>query len=265
MEKLGRGTSNNWRLKVSAKSPAGYDPDNFIGVAPNATDGMDGYKYSKAPEMNKTLTLEITHKDWPTGTRLAHDLRSPAAGVKTWDMTVRSSKPNDSVTLSWNSISRDVPRNYRLTMVNPVTNERVNMRSAASHIVSVGQDGTQTVQITAEPISRNSGVQITSLDVLTAAGTTGRDTRSANIHFTLTRSAAQMTINVLNGRGQVVRKLTNLSTRDAEGGLSTGSALWDLKNQQGTAVAAGQYNVELQVQTEDGQRVRKVQPLVITR
>lgn len=264
VEKLGRGTSDNWRLKVSARSAAGYDPDNFIGVAPKASDNMDGYKYSKAPEMNKTLTLDIVHNDWPEGTRLAHDLRSPASGVKTWNMSVRSSKPNDSVTLSWNSISRDVPRNYNLTLIDPATNKRVNMRSAASHIVSVGPTGTQNVQIVAEPVSRGSRVQITAFDVLTAVGPS-RDTRSANIHFTLTRAASEMSINVLNGRGQVIRKLNNLSTRDVEGGAATGTALWDLKTQQGTTVAAGQYNVELQVQTEDGQRVRRVQPLVITR
>ncbi len=264
VEKLGRGTSDNWRLKVSARSAAGYDPDNFIGVAPKATDNMDGYKYSKAPEMNKTLTLDIVHSDWPQGTRLAHDLRSPATGVKTWNMAVRSSKANDSVTLSWNSISRDVPRNYTLTLIDPATNKRVNMRSAASHIVNVGPTGTQNVQIVAEPVSRGSRVQITAFDVLTS-GDASRATRSANIHFTLTRAASQMSINVLNGRGQIIRQLNNLSTRDAEGGAATGTALWDLKTQQGTTVSAGQYNVELQVQTEDGQRARRVQPLVITR
>ena len=264
VEKLGRGTADNWRLKVSARSTAGFDPDNFIGIAPKATDNMDGYKYSKAPEMNKTLTLDIVHNDWPEGSRLAHDLRSPAPGAKTWDMTVRSSKPNDSVTLSWGSITRDVPRNYRLTLVDGATNQRVNMRSASTHIVNVGQNGLQNVQIVAEPITRGSGVQITSFNVLTAGDAT-RATRSANIQFTLTRAASQMTINILSGSGRLVRTLNNLSTRDVSGGVATGTALWDLKNQQGTSVAAGQYNVELQVQTEDGQRVRRVQPLVITR
>ena len=65
-------------MKISAKSATGYDPDNFIGVAPNATDSLDGYKYGKPPIMNKGLSLDIIHKDWEKDGRYAHDLRSPA-------------------------------------------------------------------------------------------------------------------------------------------------------------------------------------------
>ena len=262
-EVLGRGTSNNWRLKVSAKSDTGYDPDNFIGVAPNATDGLDGYKYGKPPVMNKSLSLDIMHKDWEKDGRYAHDLRSPGLATKTWDMTVTSTKPGEKVTLSWASIAHDVPRNYTLTLVDSGANQRINMRNSSGYAVTTGSDGTRSVQVIAEPAGSRNSVEISTFEVVNNAGA-GRAAQSANIHFSLTGDADTQVV-VRNARGQAIRTLVPTTTKAAGSGVTTGSALWDLKTQQGTTVAAGQYNMELSVKASNGRSARRTTSFLITR
>ena len=259
---LGRGTSNNWRLKISARSVNGYDPDNFIGVAPDATDSEDGYKYAKPPIMNPNLAFAIVHNGWKMGDQYAHDLRSGAATTKTWDMAVKSGKPNESVTLTWSTIARDVPRNYQLTLIDPNTNQSINMRNALSHVVSTGADGSYTVQVVAQPKTQQNVLEINTFEVLNNNPST-RGTLNANINFTLTGDA-QAQIVVRNSRGQVIRTL-NPTTKAAGAGTVSGSALWDLKSQQGVTVAAGQYNVELHVTSTDGRSARRTSPFLITR
>lgn len=261
-EVLGRNTSNNWRLKISARSDNGYDPDNFIGVAPNATDGNDGYKYAKPPIMNNNLSFAIVHNDWEKGGRYAHDLRSAAAAPKTWEMAVKSGKPNESVTLTWSTIAHDVPRNYQLTLIDPATNQSINMRNTLSHVVTTGADGSYTVQIVAQPKTHQNLLSINTFEVLNNATST-RGTLNANINFTLTGEADTQIV-VRNGRGQIVRTLTP-TTKAVSAGITTGTALWDLKSQQGATVAAGQYNVELRVKSTDGHSARRTTSFLITR
>ncbi len=266
-EVLGKGTSDNWRLKVSARSASGYDPDTFIGVAPKATDGNDVYKYSKPPQMNKTLTMDIVHDDWVKGGRYAHDLRSAILTAKTWNMVVHSDKPNESVTVTWPGISRDVPRNYRLTLIDPQTNQQVNMRNSPSHVVSTGIDATRSLQIVAEPVSHHDAVQITEFEVLnngvSSRAVAGASAQSANIRYSVSGDAEAQIV-IRNPRGQVIRTLSNVTSR-AVGGVSTGTALWDLKTQQGVTVATGQYQIELNVKTATGRSARRVTPFMITR
>lgn len=266
-EVLGKGTSDNWRLKVSARSASGYDPDTFIGVAPKATDGNDVYKYAKPPQMNKTLTMDIVHDDWVKGGRYAHDLRSAILTAKTWNMVVHSDKPNESVTVTWPGISRDVPRNYRLTLIDSQTNQQVNMRNSASHVVSTGVDSTRSLQIVAEPASRHDAVQIMEFEVLNNGGSSravaGASAQSANIHYSVSGDAEAQIV-IRNPRGQVIRTLSNVTSR-AAGGVSTGTALWDLKTQQGVTVATGQYQIELNVKSSTGRSARRVTPFMITR
>lgn len=97
---ISRGASNNWQLKISATSDSGYDPDNYIGVAPDATDNLDNFKYSKPPSPNRSVSLDIVNPTWEKNGRYAVDLRSATIATKTWNLNVTSTKPNEAVTLA---------------------------------------------------------------------------------------------------------------------------------------------------------------------
>jgi len=94
------------------------------------------------PVLANAVQLSIVHTDWKT-TSLMQDLRAPGNTTQTWDMTVTSPKPNDTVTLSWANLAKSVPRNYRLTLVDKDTNTRQNLSSTASYVVNTGTSGTR--------------------------------------------------------------------------------------------------------------------------
>ena len=151
----------------------------------------------------------------------------------------------------------------RLTMVDRVTNQRINMRNSAGHVVTTGPDGTRSVQVIAEPAGSRNSVEISTFEVVNNAGA-GRAAQSANIHFSLTGDADTQVV-VRNARGQAIRTLVPTTTKAAGSGVTTGSALWDLKTQQGTTVATGQYNVELSVKASNGRSARRTTSFLITR
>lgn len=255
--------SNNWRLRISARGETSSDLTSYIGVAPQASDSMDSYKYEKPPIIGNQLTLDLVGRNYPSGTRLAQDLRSPVMGRKTWDLIVRSPKPNENVTLSWSDIAASVPRDYHLTLVDRDNNVHRNMRSNATYVLNTGEGAVRRLQVVAEPTRGAGRVQITSFDVMPNVSA-GRSVSSVAINYTFSHTAeAQVVVRDAGGR---ILRILSPRTRSENGGQSNeGSAVWDLRDNQGIALPSGLYNLELVARTEDGQRTRNVKPYLLTR
>jgi hypothetical protein len=251
--------SNNWKLRLAAKSTDSADTDNFIGVASGATDKADNFKAEKPPVMNPTVALSILQSD-NGKTRLAYDMRSPALARKTWELQVSTPKPNSEVTVSWPEISTSVPRDYNLVLVDKETNTRRTMRNTTTYAFKTGESGTRNFQIIAEPTRGAGRMRITTFDVAANAPVAGRSASSVTINYALSQDA-QMQVTIRDGRGRTVRTLNNV-TRAAN---NSGNVIWDFRDQSGTVLPGGVYNVELNAQTEDGQRDRRVQPYILTR
>lgn len=260
---LGQGNNgvnaNNWKLRLAAKDANSSDSENFIGVAPTATDKYDLFKADKPPSMNPSVSLDIINKDWSAG-RFAQDLRSPALARKTWDVLVRTPKSNQDVTISWPEIANSVPRDYNLLLVDKETNNRRTMRSATTYAFKTGDSGTRSFQIIAEPARGAGRMRIVNFDVAQNSSAPGRSASSVTINYGLSHDA-QSQIIIRDGRGRTVRTLAS-GTRSAN---ANGNVLWDFRDQNGTVLPGGIYNVELNAQTEDGQRDRRVQPYLLTR
>ncbi len=263
--KLGRGTDNNWRLRINAQGASSMDGLTYIGVAPKATNQADSYKYSKPPAVNNSVSLDIVHNDWSADSngRYAQDLRAPGPTVKTWNLTLTSPRPNEDVTLSWPDIAASVPKTYKLTLVDTDTKERRDLRGTSSYVVNTGAAATRHMQIVAQPTGRRGTPTITSFDVVANGSTkaAGAPT-SVNIHYTLSDSA-ETRVYIRDAQGHTVRTLT-ATTRDT-GGSSVGEAVWDIKDQKGVTLPSGVYNVELVALGADGQRSRQVKPVIMSR
>jgi len=255
----GRATATNWRMRLTAKGATSSDMTTFIGVAPRATDGPDNYKYDKPPILNHLVSLDIIRD----GGRYAQDLRSPSTSRKTWDLVVRSPKPNEDVTVSWPDIAASVPRSYQLTLVDRDGSARRNMRTASSYVVNTGGSATRSLQSVAEPSRNASRMQITAFDVVPNNNGRAVAATSVAIHYGFS-DAAEARIQIRDGRGRTIRTLT-ATTRAAEGDPNSGTAVWDLKDDKGASLTSGVYNIELMALSQDGNRTRQLRPYLLTR
>lgn len=254
-----KASVDNWKLQLTAHNAMSTDIAN-IGVAPKATNSEDNYKYGKPPALNNTVQLNIVHSDWKTGT-LMQDMRAPGNASQIWNLTVTSPKPNEDVTVSWANLTRSVPRNYRLTLVDQGSNTRRSLQSSASYTVNTGISGTRQIQILAEPTTRTSGVLITGFDI--AQTITRGGIAAVTIHYALTQDAETQIV-IRDGGGRSIRTL--LPTRSASTGTAgTGQAVWDMRDQAGAKIPGGSYTIELNALESSGQRARQIKPFIVDR
>ncbi len=262
---LGRSLPNNWRVNLLAKSAHGSDTLTYVGVAPNASDTNDLYKYGKPPVFNPGTSLDIVHGDWGSANgRYAQDLRSSSLTTKVWNLEVSAPAADKEVVITWPGVANSLPRNYDLYLVDPSTNLRHSLRDMSSYTVAVTGGVSRSLQIVAQPRNGRTAVAISSFDVTGAtrgAGAAG----AVTIRYTLT-TAADAQIKVTDSRGKVVRTL-NTTTRAAADGSQTnvGEVVWDLKDQKGVSIGAGSYNVELVAVSSAGQRSRQIKPYTVVR
>ncbi len=254
-----KASVENWKLQLAARNNMSTDVAN-IGVAPKASNSEDNFKFGKPPAMSNAVQLDIVHADWKTS-KLMQDMRAPGNATQTWNLTVTSPKPNDDVTLTWANLTRSVPRNYRLTLVDKDTNTRRPLQSTASYTVNTGASGTRQIQIVAEPTTRTGSVLITSFDV--ARGNSRAAGTPVTINYALSQDAeTQIVIRDAGGRSIRTLQPTRSASTSANG---TGQAVWDLRDQTGVKIPAGNYQVELNALGSNGQRARQIKPFIIDR
>jgi hypothetical protein len=259
---LGKGAIDNWRLRLAATGASGSDNYNYIGVAPKATDSLDAYKYVKPPVMNNQLTMDIVHTDWKYGSRYMQDLRSTASTPKTWDVVVKSAKPNEKVTVSWPELNSSVPRGYKITAVDTQTNATIDLHSRSSYTVNTGATATYHLQFVATPTQNVGRIQITAFDVAQPTRAVGQTPTSVAINYAVAGDA-QTYILIRDGHGRTIRQLET-QTR-AAGAPNAGTVVWDLHTSAGVAVTSGVYNLELDAVTSAGQRTRQTRTMTLIR
>jgi uncharacterized membrane protein YgcG len=257
-----RVATDNWQLQLSASAADGIDNATVIGVAPQASDRADFFKYPKPPYINKQLTMEITHPEW-NGAIYSEDLRSPSPVQKTWTLVINSVKPSEPVTIEWPNFSRHVPRTWKLTFTDPATGTQFDMRSRSGYVLHTDTTGRATVQITASPANPTPSVRILSFVVNAPTRAASGTTAPVELDYSIAGSGDTHVL-VRNSHGQVIRNLTPVATRNTANGLE-GKAVWDMKTQSGTVVSTGVYTMDLVVVAPDGTQTHQTRVCVITR
>lgn len=248
---------DGWSVNLRAASGGLRDDDSHLGVTGRAVDGFDGYKVEKPPAFGEHyVRLTFDHDNWGDKSGgYGVDVRSSAAGSKSWEFTVNATEPNAAVTLTWPDAGT-VKRGVTLTLTDLATGAVRSLRTNSSYTWSTGDTPVaRRFRVDAAEATR-SALRITSL----ASRKIGK-AAGVGITFNLS-AAANVEIRVLSASGGVVRTLAGRSTRAA--GIQ--EAVWDQKSDRGIALPAGSYLVEVRAQSASGaETVRAITPIIVTR
>jgi 5-hydroxyisourate hydrolase-like protein (transthyretin family) len=250
--------ADGWTLNIRANVGKLHDDDNQIGVSSRATNGFDGYKIEKPPVFGKDYVyLTFDHSDWAEHSGgYGVDVRSASTTANSWTFSVQTNAPKSTASITWPN-SASIGRATSLTLTDVATGEVRDLGSSSSYSWQTGdKPATRKFVVTATRNTLNGALRITSL---TARG--GRGVATTNLSYELT-SAANVEVRILAANGSAVRKLSSRATRAA----GVNDATWDQRNDQGSAVPAGAYTVEVKAISTDGKSsARQITTVIITR
>lgn len=235
-------SANHWRLMLRAAGATGQDQENYIGVATTGADALQIPEPPEGPTQDVTLSLDgaIANQN----SRMAQVL-SNRNGNLVFKAYVKSKKAGN-VTISWPNLAT-LPSSIAVSLVDPVTNQAVNMRTRTSTQFFAGANSTKQFNIqvsSSAPSTQPLG------SVLTANGQLS-SLKPVTVTYGLNVDA-NVQIRVLNSAGTQIA--TVLAGVNRYQGLNTAS--WNLRNSKGALVAPGTYMVEVQA-TVDGVTVKK--------
>ncbi|MEW5884201.1 MAG: FlgD immunoglobulin-like domain containing protein [Armatimonadota bacterium] len=249
-----QSNQRNWRLQLVARGEGESDASNYIGMVETRQKAME-LSAPEPPSMpNSQIRLSLEREDEQGRTMLwAQDVRENQGRAS---FTVRfSSNRAGTFALSWPNIAQ-IPRNVRLVLRDLQTGQTRDLRGASAHTFTLGEAGERTFLISVEPGTSArpviGGVQIVS------------DSRDVNSPVTIQYSvstSANVTVRILSPAGREV--YTALRGRSEDAG--TNSVVWNKRDNNGRAVAPGNYIVEILAETLDGQRARVTRPVIVIR
>jgi len=239
---------DSWKVKVSANINGSADVYNFFGMSSGASNTAGIEDVQKPPAMQNSVGAGFMLGT--TGGRsatYAQDLRA-AGGKQVWNFVVNTPKPNTDVTVTWSDVVK-VPKNYELIVVDDATGARSSMRQSSSIKVNSGANASRSITITAMPRSGANTLVLTG-----TPSSIGRSTQSASIAITSSMDAV-FNVKVKDASGNLVR---NLSTGRAISTNTQTNVVWDQKDNKGTAMPSGVYQIAVTATSTDGQTATKV-------
>ncbi len=245
--------ADGWLAPLVVSSGGMMDQSTWIGCAAAAQDGFDvGVDMPKPPAagIGASVYAAIKHDDWGNANgAYAVDVRSSAARNPQWTITVSASGAGDTVTVRWPDLS-GIPASTRPILSDPVTGERVYMRTSSAY------------EFTLREGARDLVVELaTGEDMLAVAGLSASSAGGAvGVAYTLSADAA-VDVQVMNMSGRIVQQVASGVAQTA--GLQ--QVVWNGRGRNGTTTPNGMYLVVVNARTEDGRTAKAVAPLMLKR
>ncbi len=248
-------TENQWRLQITAHSPTSADDQNYVGLASSAANAkiLRVYKPPMAPVKNG-LSLAIDQAVDGTQTRMAQSL-SEVKGRQEFKLKV-DSREAGAVTVTWPNLST-IPKNVRVKLVDVSTGETRDLRKVSGYTFQAEANLTREFKIQIEPGTVSKAI-IGMVNVLPSGKGTGMT--SIRLNYTLGADATT-TVRILGPTGKEIMVLG--SGRADKAGQN--EVVWNLRDQANRAVAPGTYRAEIVAEGADGERVRKITPIIVIR
>ncbi|MCS6923786.1 MAG: hypothetical protein NZM10_05350 [Fimbriimonadales bacterium] len=234
-----------WAMELILQSPIGGGVAT-LGVDNGVRTRAYAYNHDAPPVLPGMSVFGVQGE----GGRLLTQSVKPHAGKQEWALQVAPAEPNREHTLTWR-IPRNTPRRWRLTLENPATGERVDMRQREFYRFTPAE--AQTLRVVLET-SVAAPVRITNLTATTTRG------GGATIQFQLTGDAT-VRAEIRSLRGETMQVLQ--PSRAAGAGMQ--SLTWNGRDSQGRALPPGNYMAHIEAVDSEGRVARAAIPIVITR
>ncbi|MBD3292417.1 MAG: hypothetical protein GF393_05805, partial [Armatimonadia bacterium] len=236
---------DGWYTRLSVRGDTGEDADNFFGVS-QALGAMSPLQNPPRTATGVDLAFVDT-----AGTMLAGQFSAVEARELEWDVLV-TGRPGERVEV-WCPDPGDIPDGWAVTLEDPASGSRIDIRRGARYATTLGSGETQRAMTLR--LTRVGGpLTLSSLSAV-ASGAGG-------VEMTFTLSApADCTVRLLNIAGRTVRVLRQGTPMPA----GTSQLVWDGRSDAGLAVPNGTYLVQVEAAGEDGSRTQAVRTLAIGR
>jgi len=245
-------SADNWRVKLTAAAGGKYDDFNILGVAPDAGVSNDPtYRLASPPAVSQSVDLAFRRGADTTG--YATDIRAPAASKMVWAFSVTTDLGATPVVLSWPDLSQ-VPRQYRVTLVDLDANRRQYMRTTTGYVFNSGASGGERrfqIEFDPTPWAR---LQVAGIRQMAAAA------QGATVTYSLSADA-MVTAQVRTLSGTPVRVLCSNESKAAGSQLLA----WDGRDASGRMMPAGPYLCEISAVTDEGQAVKGMKTILLAR
>ncbi|MFZ4506355.1 MAG: FlgD immunoglobulin-like domain containing protein [Fimbriimonas sp.] len=246
-------SEQQWRAQIVARTNNAIDDQNYIGQVKTASDAgkLSAVEPPMAP-LKGAISVSVQSQDGK-GTRLAQAL-TERTGRTEWKVMVET-KEDGPVTLTWPNLAT-VPKNVRFRLVDPATGATRDMRKNSGYTFQGTARGIRELTVQTEP-----GVATRAVigNVVVSAASKGPGA-SVTVNYTLSQDATT-SVRVLSGAGREIYTMTR-GRADRSG---QNSVTWSLRDAANRAVAPGTYRVEITAESEGGDRVRRIVPVVVTR
>jgi hypothetical protein len=219
-----------------------------------ATVGIDGaartrsyaYNHDAPPALPGMSAFGVLDD---AGQRLLQSVKPPS-GRQEWTLQVAPAEPNREHTLTWR-VPPSTPKRWHITLENPITGERVDMRQREFYRFTPAE--AQTLRVVVEP-SVAAPVRIINLAASVSRG------GQATLQFQLTGEAT-LRAEIRTARGETIRVLTP----SARGGRRRAEPYLEWTRRQRTRAAPGTYMAYIEAVDSEGRVARATIPILLTR
>ncbi len=245
---------SRWAVELRAHCGTLTDRGNYLGVS----DATNGAKLQitappAAPNAQGFLDFALLPDEEAAGSqRLSVSLQPrPIVDQTTWRGVVVTDQPNTNVVISWDHLNKQLPKDYRIYLVDEATGTRRYMRTTSTYTFRSEPQGItqRTFRIEIAPV-RSSGPLLSRLSAQADGGGNWR------VLFSLGQEA-QVQWRVLSPTGKVIFKNATVGKQ----GLNV--LLWDSRSQRGTVVPRGVYVMQVVAESADGQVVQAAQTVTV--
>jgi hypothetical protein len=244
-----------WRLQLSARSTTGIDGQNYVAVV---QDKKKASQYTlRKPPAAPGQAVELYIEDQIDG-KTVHMTQAVTerAVRKEWNVNVKTKAAGD-VTVTWPNLP-SVPRNMRFRVTDLASGEAHDLRSVSGYTFHMAAAGVRKLKLTMEP--GGSARPVIGNVLVSSPGRSKGANAPVTVSYALSADAL-VTVRILSGQGKEVFTVT----RGRADGAGQNSVTWAMRDIANRTVAAGVYRVEILAETPNGERVRRVVPINVTR
>ncbi len=239
--------AHGWHAQVVLRAGGAVDANNYVGTA------QSDYTIASPPPINNRPQLYLSAANRDEDFRpYAISLGAETARRWVWSLDINNLQPGTEVEVVLPDLS-GVPNNYSVTLHDPLTGKSTYIRTAAGYRFTARSERPRRLQLIVKEKGTGSLV-INSMSVQPAGSGT------VHIVFSLSQPA-ETTVEVLNIAGRCVRKIEQQYLRLA----GNHTILFDGHNSYGAPVPGGRYLVAVNARAENGQQVRRLMSISLSR